>query len=138
MAVDFENKRVYVAKNGKIMGNKKGEIWKKVGDVVVEEGTLLYPVVFFEDAKIEFNFDAPRRPCKWLMEQGFIPWQHAVFGTYTVEGKGDEDDKTFKGTADWHNHRIIDELWLWIFECLSSQEVFRAQRVCTKWDNIIG
>merc|ERR1719361_2757000 len=46
-------------------------------------------------------------------------------------------DNTFSGTADWHSHRVIDELWLWIFECLTSEETLRAQRVCTKWNDII-
>merc|ERR1719422_1047479 len=45
---------------------------------------------------------------------------------------------TFKGAADWHSEFVIDELWLWIFECLTAPEVFQTQRVCTKWDDIIG
>ena len=38
----------------------------------------------------------------------------------------------------WHSEYVIDELWLWIFECLSYDEVFRANRVCRKWKNVMA
>ena len=66
-AIDFEANRVYFAVNGRIM--------KTRGGLAVPEqlrDSLLYPFVSAKDARIDFNFGAPRKPCQWLVDQGFV------------------------------------------------------------------
>jgi ubiquitin-protein ligase len=105
---------------------------------------LLYPLVSFQNSRIEFNFDAPTKPSKWLMDRGFTTLEQAAVDTQCVlktstMNEGDHWKNTQSRCAvDWHSEFVIDDLWLWIFECLSAAEVFRAQRVCRKWRAVIA
>merc|ERR1719242_758967 len=144
-AIDFEAKKVYFAANGKLIGSASKD--SKHGLPLPDKlcnGSLLYPLISFKDALIELHFGAPRTPCKWLMDRGFISLEEAAkrkkeeleSELMVIPGSVVQDD-TFKGTVDWHRDGVIDELWVWIFECLTSEEALRAQRVCTKWKGIM-
>merc|ERR1719242_1813039 len=144
-AIDFEAKKVYFAANGELIGSASKD--SKHGLPLPDKlcnGSLLYPLISFKDALIELHFGAPRTPCKWLMDRGFISLEEAAkrkkeeleSELMVIPGSAVQDD-TFKGTVDWHRDGVIDELWVWIFECLTSEEALRAQRVCTKWKGIM-
>lgn len=130
-AVDFDASRVYFAKNGQIMEPKR-EI--KIPQNL-DCGVLLYPMASFKNSGIEFNFGKPKRPCQWLLENGFK----------TMEERQVMDAQPVNETlfdaaqehVDWHSEYVIDELWLSIFECLQVPELNRVQFTCTKWNHVI-
>merc|ERR1711994_1194595 len=77
------------------------------------------------------------------MERGFVPLERGEQRTAKKVVVDDDDDSKqwtaeSECTAEWDDDGIIEELWLWIFECLSAAEVFRAQKVCRKWKAVIA
>ena len=128
-AIDFEAKRVLFANNGELIGAHKTLTLPDH----LSDGKQLYPLVSFKDAQIEFNFGAPRKPCKWLMERGFVSLEQAA-----KEREDAANTAESVCAVDWHSEGVIDELWLWIFECLTASEVFGAGRVCRKWRNLMA
>ena len=139
VAIDFTAKRAYFARNGKRIGSRPLDSLSRD----LKGGKSLYPMVSFQDARIEFNFGAPRKPCKWLMDRGFVSLEQMTNGeddrkmVENEENVADSDSESVH-SVDWHSEGVIDELWLWIFECLEPAEVVRAQRVCTKWWSLIA
>jgi len=143
-AIDFVDKKIYFARNGELMTNTKlnGNGALSLPDKLCN-GSLLYPLISFKDALIELNFGSPQSPCKWLLDSGFISLEEAKrkrsnSGFVVVPGSVVQVlSKLTNNTVDWQREGIIDELWVWIFECLSSDEAHRAQYVCTKWRDIV-
>merc|ERR1719474_2542679 len=140
VAIDFNDNQVYFAVNGHRFAVN--------GTLLPSElkGQRLYPLISLQSARIDVNFGTPRFPVRWLMDRGFTSLEQAAVDTQCVlktsmVNEGD-DWKLAEGegecAVDWLGDGIIEELWLWIFECLSAAEVFRAQRVCRKWKAVIA
>ena len=93
---------------------------------------MLFPILSFKNSRAEFNFGSPKRPCKWMLNQGFKTLDHIV----QQESKMNDDNieiEDMSHNVDWNDYRVIDELWVWIFECLEVTEIFSAQFICKKW-----
>merc|ERR1719474_1805646 len=142
MAIDFNHNQVYFAVNGRLVGSKSATTLLPAE----LRGQRLYPLISLQSARIGVNFDTPRTPVRWLMDRGFTSLEQAAVDTQCVSktsmaNEGD-DWKLAEGegecAVDWLGDGVIEELWLWIFECLSAAEVFRAQRVCRKWKAVIA
>jgi len=131
-AIDFVEKRVFFAKNGQIVGAESGLSLPQS----LRKG-LVYPLCSFKDSRIEFNFGAPRKPCQWLLDRGFISLEQTAYDTRCLV-KESASSVAEHGAVDWHSEGIIDELWLWVFECLRAPEVFAAKRVCRRWAALIA
>ena len=71
-AIDFDAKRVYFAVNGQIISPKRCLLSDPA------RGGMLYPMASGQNAEIEFNFDAPRFPCRWLIRRGFVNLYQAM------------------------------------------------------------
>eukprot|EP01083_Nonionella_stella_P102803 292819_1 len=134
-AVDFDTQTVYFAKNGKIMrlpGRKNLFIPQNLN------GALLYPILSFKNSRSEFNFGMPKKPCKWLIQNGFKTLNEVAIEQATEQGYDDDDRKNeCTSNVNWHSEYIIPELWLVIFEGLELQGVFSTRFVCKKWCQLI-
>merc|ERR1719474_1809318 len=142
MAIDFNHNQVYFAVNGRLVGSKSATTLLPAE----LRGQRLYPLISLQSARIGVNFDTPRTPVRWLMDRGFTSLEQAAVDTQCVSktsmaNEGDDwklAEDEGECAVDWLGDGIIEELWLWIFECLSAAEVFRAQRVCRKWKAVIA
>ena len=76
--------------------------------------------------------------------KGFQNLEHALkSGGDNIDECDDNDCKdvavdVHNGNFTWHNQGVIDELWVWIFECLEVPEIFSAQFTCKKWYGLIN
>jgi len=136
MALDFDKSMAYFCKNGACFGHKEIPKYLLNGD------KLLFPTIGMKQARVEFNFGTPRKPCNWLIENGFKTFEEVAndFGvTKEKKDKADNKKKSEKAViVDWHNAYIIDELWVDIFEYLRTPQIFSASFVCKKWFNLIA
>ena len=136
VAVDFDTSRIYFAKNGNLM-----EPFRKLFIPNYLQGSLLFPILSFKNSRAEFNFGQPKRPCKWLIDSGFKSLEQVAMEQGTMDGENDDDYKEIEDrphNVDWHNHNVIDALWVWIFEALQVQEIFGAKFVCKKWYELLA
>lgn len=122
---------------------KNGEFLSQV-DIPshLRKGQLLYPTVSFKQCRIELNFGALKRPCDWLQKEGFRCLEDIAkqFGVGKDKKNINNKNKKVKDVAvDWINRDgIIDELWVDIFEYLTTQQIFSASFVCKKWHKVVG
>ena len=136
VAVDFDKQRIYFAKNGRLLEPNR-ELY--IPNYL--QGSLLFPILSFKNSRAEFNFGAPKKPCKWLIKNGFKCLEQVALEQGTMNGEQDDDYKQIednKHNVDWHNHGIIDELWLSIFESLQIPEIFSTKFVCKKWYKLLA
>eukprot|EP00485_Elphidium_margaritaceum_P018628 CAMPEP_0202726024 /NCGR_PEP_ID=MMETSP1385-20130828/184398_1 /ASSEMBLY_ACC=CAM_ASM_000861 /TAXON_ID=933848 /ORGANISM="Elphidium margaritaceum" /LENGTH=973 /DNA_ID=CAMNT_0049392237 /DNA_START=99 /DNA_END=3019 /DNA_ORIENTATION=+ len=140
VAVDFDEQRIYFAKNG-VLQEPNRALW--IPQAL--QGVLLFPILSFKNSRAEFNFGAPKKPCQWLLDRGFQTLEAMAIAQGNMQGEADDpsavcdgdDDDEKQMQLDWHSAYVIDELWQSIFLSLSVQGIFACKYVCQKWHHLI-
>jgi len=109
--IDYDNKRVEFAVNGKIQEQPLYPI------SIFKNGEPLYPISLFKNGRIVFNFDKPK---------------YNVFGTHV----DDEGMKDFNANTTWSEH-LPETVFLDIEEFLTLDELSKCFYVCADWRKFI-
>ena len=141
VAVRFKKQRVYFAKNG-----RKVRVDRTLPKYLRKK--RLFPLLALKNSRAEFNFGAPRKPCKWMMSKGFKTLVEIASGDDAEDddaeddededGDGEEKRGSDEKEVDWHSEGVVPGLWLEIFVSLSVPEIFRSKFVCKKWHELIS